>query len=197
HRELDLDLLANQDTTGLQRLVPRHAEILAVDLGAGGEGHHLLAPWADGDAFELDVEGHLARDVPDGELTDELELLARRRGHAGAAEGQPRVLLHVEEVAAAQVVVTVCHPGVDARGRDVHGHTRGERIPGNDHFTTDLRERTAYLAHHEVASDEADLGVRRVDAERARRRDRKAGVRAGGRGCGHLKPPEIHVGQSI
>src|SRR5207248_10635402 len=40
--DLDLDLLADHDTAGLQRHVPRDAERLAVDLGGGTEAEHVV-----------------------------------------------------------------------------------------------------------------------------------------------------------
>src|SRR2546422_2928456 len=53
---LDQELLADEDPTGLEDLVPRHAEILAIDLAGGGEGGDGLAPGVLGNAKELPVQ---------------------------------------------------------------------------------------------------------------------------------------------
>src|SRR5690349_941562 len=129
--DLELHLLADQHATGLQRLVPGDAEVLAVDLGGGGEADDLLAPGAHGQALELDVQRHLAGHAADGELAGELEVLALRLGQAGAAEDDLRVLLGFQEVAAAQVVVAVDDARLDACRRHVHLDAGLQRVLGD------------------------------------------------------------------
>src|SRR6185369_7805196 len=102
---------------------------------------------------------------------------------AGAAELQGRVLLDLQEVTAAEVAVTLLDTGRDGRG--LHGRVRRRlgRILGDDDLTGNVGEVAADLAHHEVAGDEADAGVRRVKGERARGRNLQAVVVPGGAGA--------------
>src|SRR5215216_1765973 len=68
HFELDLDALAHQHTAGLERLVPREPEVLALDGRLGDEPDALVAPRILGLAAVFDVERDLPRHVADGEL---------------------------------------------------------------------------------------------------------------------------------
>src|SRR5688500_100012 len=69
--DLDLDLLADEHAAGLERLVPRDAELFAVDLGGRAEPDDLLAPRALRVPLELDVELDLAGDVANRQVADE------------------------------------------------------------------------------------------------------------------------------
>src|SRR5690606_6071568 len=85
--DLDGDLLADEDASGLERLVPGEAELLAVDLGGDAVAEQLLAPRVRAHAVELDGELDLLGHVTDGEVTDDLEHVALVVGDALAAEG--------------------------------------------------------------------------------------------------------------
>src|SRR5918993_1564485 len=158
HVERQLDLLGDEDATGLEGGVPGQAPVGAVDLAVGLEGGLLVAPRVGGDTVELDLEGDRLGDPLDGEVTGQ-----RAAVEGGAAERHLRVVLDVEEVRAAEVAVTVGGAAGDGRGRngDV-GDGVGE-VLGDDDGAGDVRERAADLGDHEVASDETDLGVRGVD----------------------------------
>ena len=82
-----------------------------------------------------------------------------------AAEGHRTVVLHVEEVAGAQVRVAVLVAGVDRVQVDARGRRR--RVAGDD-GALELLEQPTDLAH-QVAGGEADLGVARVDGPGAGR----------------------------
>src|SRR5690606_17427289 len=163
--DLDGDLLADQYATGLERLVPGEAEVLAVDLGLGREAEDVLAPRVGGGAAELDVEGDLLGHVPDGEVTDDLELVAGVLGDPLAPEGDLRELVGREEVVAPEVSVAVGDPGVDARGLDDGLDAGLERVLGDDDLALELAEVPADLAHHHVPDDEADPGVGLIEHE--------------------------------
>src|SRR5918993_43851 len=158
HVERQLDLLGDEDATGLEGGVPGQVPVGAVDLAVGLEGGLLVAPRVGGDTVELDLEGDRLGDPLDGEVTGQ-----RAAVEGGAAERHLRVVLDIEEVRAAKVAVTVGGAAGDGRGRngDV-GDGVGE-VLGDDDGAGDVRERAADLGDHEVASDEADLGVRGVD----------------------------------
>ena len=75
------------------------------------------APRGGGDALERRVEHDRAGDAADREVALEPEPVAVVVGHPGAAEGDRRELLDVEEVGAAQVVVALGVAGGDAGRR--------------------------------------------------------------------------------
>src|SRR3954452_2050292 len=71
---LDLDLLAHHDATGLEGHVPGQAPVLAVDLGVRAEREDALAVAVDGRALELHDELDRLGGALDGELAVEDEL---------------------------------------------------------------------------------------------------------------------------
>ena len=71
-------------------------------------------------ALELDVEGYRPGDVPDREVTDNLEAVAGDRPHRRAAVGDHGVPLDVEEVGGTQMAIPFRVAGVDARRIDGH-----------------------------------------------------------------------------
>src|SRR5689334_14009326 len=75
--DLDLDLLAHHDATGLESHVPGQAPVLTVDLGVRAEAENTLAVRAGGGALELDDQLDRLGHVLDGELAVEDELGAR------------------------------------------------------------------------------------------------------------------------
>ena len=78
----------------------------------------------------------------------------------GGGEGDLRVLVHREEVVAAQVAVALLVAGVDAGGLD--GQLRGglgEVVGVDDGAALELVELAADLGDHRVAGHEPDAGV--------------------------------------
>ena len=104
--------------------------------------------------------------------------------YAGGGEGDLRVLVHREEVVAAQVAVALLVAGVDAGGLDGHLDLGVlELLAGGDRGALELVERAADLGHHRVPGDEAQAAVGRVDGVAAG----EVGERGGGvGGGGHL-----------
>src|SRR4051812_34981865 len=97
--DLDLDLrqLGDEDTAALERLVPRQAELLTVDLGRCGEDGLVVAERVGQRALVLEVEGDRAALAVHGQLAVDGPLLPGR-ADAGRAEGDRGELLGVEEV---------------------------------------------------------------------------------------------------
>ena len=82
----------------------------------------------------------------------------------GGDEGDLRVLLHGEEVVAAQVGVALLVAGVDAGGLDGQLTGRlGEVGAVDDRAALELVELAADLGDHRVPGDEPDAGVGRVE----------------------------------
>src|SRR5690606_11177410 len=105
-----------------QPLVPGQPELPTVDLRPGIETEAFAAPRITSGPvvrhLQLDRTGHAA----DREVAHHPERVARVGEiafHAGAPEGELRVIRHVEEVRGPKVVVPLLHPGVDARRIDV------------------------------------------------------------------------------
>src|SRR5215468_6603168 len=109
--ELDVDAVADQHAAGLEQLVPRQAEVLAVDRCLRDEPDPLVAPRIDAAAGRLGVERDLAGRVADRELADHAQPAAADVLHARAAEAQLGEPLDVEEVRRAQVVVALGRAG--------------------------------------------------------------------------------------
>src|SRR5665647_2277654 len=105
--DAELDLLADQPATGLERLVPREAPLLAVDLRLGGKESALTAERV----AHLPVVLGLQRDGPgystDGEIAVDLPVVVAVVFHTRARERQLRVRVDLEEVRAAQMIVAL------------------------------------------------------------------------------------------
>src|SRR5450631_4648290 len=93
------------------------AEVVAVDLSAGGESGARAAETVRPEAVELEAQRHLLGHAAQGELAVDDEVAARG-GHARRAVGGGGVGLGVEEVTRADVVVTTLVVGVDGRDLD-------------------------------------------------------------------------------
>src|SRR6266567_1219693 len=168
--DLQLDRLAHDEPTGLERHVVGHAPVLAVDLAGHGEAERLLAAHylrPGHDALELDRQLDRVRLVLDGELADDTEHRAVVPSHPCGTETYLGVLLGVEEVLALQVGVAHFHAGVHARR--LHHRLRGrlQRVLGDGDAAGELTEPAPHLADHQVPGGEADPGVVRVKDERA------------------------------
>src|SRR3954470_1757189 len=104
------DLVSNDDAAAVERAVPAHPEVVAVDGRRGHESgaqlrslvHVSLPPGRRPGAERADLEDDRPDDSADGEVAVDLELGgADAPGHL-AAEADLWVAFHVEEVRAAQ-----------------------------------------------------------------------------------------------
>src|SRR5512146_1500144 len=124
--EVDGDVLADRDAAGHagDRAVERYAEVHAVDVADRGEAHAGAAVRVGTETADLKVEGDGLGDALQRQVALEHEALLGRLD-AGGDEGHRRVLLHLEEVGAADVSVALLLAGVDRgqvnRGRDTRG----------------------------------------------------------------------------
>src|ERR1700682_1552875 len=96
--DLDVDARPDQEAPGLQRLVVGQAEVAAVDVRAGREAGALAAPGVLGAALALHLEHHLAGRPGDGQVARDAHPVVAQVLDLAAAEGEVRVLLHIEEV---------------------------------------------------------------------------------------------------
>src|ERR1700753_593878 len=161
--EVQVHLVADHGAVGAgDDAVEADAEVLAADLALGREAGAVAAVSVRAEAVDLEGQRDRAGDVADGQVAVDV-VLAPVQADAGGLEGDVRGLLDVQEVLAADVVVTVALAGVDRRGVDGGVHARRELGRAGDEGALDLLELAADLAHHHVTDAEADLGVDRVD----------------------------------
>src|ERR1043165_7729405 len=74
---LDFDRIPDEHAAGLERLVPRQAEVLSIDRRLRRERGADVAPRVLCLAVLLDAKHHLARDALDGQIADHLDLVIR------------------------------------------------------------------------------------------------------------------------
>src|SRR5437016_2299767 len=108
--QFDAGGLADEDAAGLERHVPGEPEVLAVDLSGGAEADAHVAERGGAATVEVDLEGDGLGRAVHGQIAHELPRVAPRRLHAGRCEGDRRVRLDIEEVAAREVRVTITVP---------------------------------------------------------------------------------------
>jgi hypothetical protein len=162
HVEVDRHVVAEREATGLERSVPVHAELGAVDLGRGLGAELDLAVAVGREAAELGLEDDRLGDATQGQVAGDVQVVALGLD-ARRAEGELRVLLGEEEVARLEVLVALLLAGVDRRDVDVRLDGRLERVLGGDDGGVEGLELALDLADREVADRERDLGVRGVD----------------------------------
>src|SRR3712207_6016381 len=78
--DLDVDPLAHEPATGLDRDVPGHVPVLALDRGRGSRGEHRLPERASAHAEVLALQGDGPGHAADRQIAVELEV--RIAGHA-------------------------------------------------------------------------------------------------------------------
>src|SRR6266540_279552 len=151
----DLDLVADDHTAAIHGDVGGDAEVLAVDLGGGGEA-------GAGEAVDVQGEGHLPGDAVEGQFAvDVVAVLAV--ADAGGAVGHGGVGVGLEEVGRAQVVVALGVVGVDGAEVDGGGDGGVEWVGCQAQLAFEAGEVAADLADHHVADGEGDVGVDGVD----------------------------------
>src|SRR6266511_2311190 len=169
--EFEAGLLADQDASTLERGVPGQAEVLTVELGVGREAGALVTERALRPAVVLDLERHRPGDAVDGEVARDEEVLRRAPLDPRAAECELRVALDVEEVGRAQVRVPLLVAALDAGCVDLDLDPRAQRVVGDVDVALDAGELAPHLAHHEMAGNELDGRVDRVELPVARGRN--------------------------
>ncbi len=165
HVDHDGDFVADHHAAAIQRAVPGEAPVLAVNRRAGGRSHVQIPPLIlDCLRGALDRERDFLRRPVHRQVADQLELARSAGFDAFRLEGQRRVLLHVEEIRAFQVLVTIFHARVDGGGVDGCLDRGFRRIGGIVlDAAGDLAELAFHVRDHHVADGELRRGVRRVD----------------------------------
>ena len=116
-------------------------------------------------AIAHDRQRHLTRVALDRQVAGHRVVVGARRLDPGALEGDPRVLLELQEVGRLQVVVALGVVGLDARDVDGHLERRVGGIFGIDRAAAgDVTEMAAHGHHAQVLDRELDLRVIRVQS---------------------------------
>src|SRR4029079_481296 len=115
-------------------------------------------------AVLFDAEHDLARDAPDGQIADDIYLIARSWPDALADEPQFGMLRDVEEVRRLEMAIAVRHAGLDARGIDCHRDGGlGEVAVRHLHGPGPARECPAHLRDHQMPHRKVQARMAAVD----------------------------------
>src|ERR1035441_5224048 len=153
--DLELHLLADEETAPTERNVPGEAPVRPVHRSGQGAADLRVAEGIDDRAGVLVVEGQLAGDLFDLQVACDLEVVAlgcdrlQRENNLG-------VLLGVEEVGALEMTIALLRVRRDARGLDGHRATAGGRV-----VRIVQLQGSGYLA--EAATDGGDPEVLRAE----------------------------------
>src|SRR5580704_11783082 len=159
--EGDRDLLADGDAAAGDRAVVADAEVVPVDLAAGGEARPRAAVGVRAEAVDLKLQRDRPGGAADGEVAVEQEIVAVG-AHTGGVKGQRGMRLDLEEVRAPDVVVPIRLTGVHRAQVDGSVDARLQRVLGGDDGPFELVEAAADFAHHHVPDDEGHLRVHGV-----------------------------------
>src|SRR5262245_14565824 len=160
--DLEADLLGDHQSAVVEDHVPREAPVLAVEGAPRAEDRPMAAPGILDVAEVFDLESDGPGHALDREVARDRAGIAGP-GDAGRAERGPRVVLDVEEVRGTEVVVTRLVARAHRTRVDLDLESRLGEVVGERDRAGDTGEPAANLGEHEVASDERDLGVARVD----------------------------------
>ena len=95
--ELNLQLIAHEEASCLERHVPVQAKVLPVELCFGAEPGDGLANWIGASPVERHIQADFARQAVDGQIANDRELLAGA-GNASTLERDGWILRDIEEV---------------------------------------------------------------------------------------------------
>src|SRR5437899_3646760 len=161
--QVDIDLVADEKATALQRTVPLEAEVLPVQGGPRAHARPSVAEWIDAIAGGAGMERHWPVDAAHREHADDGIVVLSRLADRSTVKDDLRIPLDIEEIDASKVIVADLDPGVD-RGRVEAGNNHRlqwiqviglDGAAGHNHMAPDLGEH--------VADRELRLAVRRVD----------------------------------
>src|SRR4029077_11766551 len=161
---LNLDAISDEHAAGLERLIPRQTEVLAIDRRRRRERGADVAPRVLRLAVLFDAKHHLARDAPDCQIADDIDLVARSWLDARADETQFGILRGVEEIRRLEMSIAVRHACLDARGVDRHRDGGlGEVAVRHLHGAGPARERPAHFRDHQMPYRKVQARMAAVD----------------------------------
>jgi hypothetical protein len=193
---MDLDIVSDDQSAVIERLVPNHAEVLAVQCSVGGESGSGIAPGILRDAIkrtdERDFFGHAAQgEVADHFIGLSLFLIVLH------LVGDRRELFDIQEVGIAEMRIAFFVIRVDGLGID-RGFDRFEGLCVRIHVdeTTVVHEPSRRFGDHHVSHTKFDHGVIRIDVPTSRFRLSARGKASQQTGYGeslHPVRPDFHI----
>src|SRR2546422_2537045 len=129
--QFDTGRLADEEAAGFESHVPGEPEVLAVDLGGCAEANALVAHGGGAATVEVDLQGDGPGRAVHGQIAHELPGVVAQWPHRGRCEGDRWVVLHVEEVRALEVGITVVVSRAQAGHADLHFDVRVLRLLGD------------------------------------------------------------------
>src|SRR5439155_24864973 len=137
---------------------------LPIDRGLRRERGADVAPRVLRVAVLFDAKHHLARDAPDCQIANDIDLVTRSWLDARADETQFGILRGVEEIRRLEMSIAVRHACLDARGVDRHRDGGlGEVAVRYLHGPRPPRERPAHLRDHQVPHRKVQARMAAVD----------------------------------
>src|SRR5437870_13842496 len=118
--QFDAGGLADEEAAGFQSHVPGEPESLAVHLRSRAEADALVAHGRGAATVEVDLEGDGPGGAVHGQIAGQLPGVVAQRLYARRREGDRRVVLDIEEVAAGEVGITVAVSRAHAGHADFH-----------------------------------------------------------------------------
>ena len=157
--EVDLHVVPDHDSTGLERLIPGQTEITSIDLAARAESNPVSTPWISRPALKLDLERDWSRHVPDCQVSGKLELLLVALD-SGAPEFDLGEQLGVQKIRRTEVLITLIGSCVDAYGleRRFDGRIAEVRLVAYDR-SFDVRDSALHGSDHQVLGGKFDQGM--------------------------------------
>src|SRR5712664_2374607 len=163
--EVDRHIVTDENAAGLQRSVPRQAELFAVDFRCRRESQARIAPWIlSGWGRSFNGKYHLAGDAANGQVALDRQFSVAGAGDTRRLEEQRGELLCVKEVLAFQVCVALGIACVDGghvyRSLDARVNVIG--LIQSQH-SSDGCELPLHIGDHHVLDLEFSHGMDRVD----------------------------------
>jgi len=166
--QMDLDFVSDDQTAIIERLVPNHAEVLAIQCSVGGESGSGIAPGILGDAIERPDERDLFGHAAQGEVADDLIGLSLFLIVLHLV-GDRRKLFDVQEVRIAKMGIAFFVIRVDGLGID-RGFDRFEGLGVRIHLdeTTIVHEPPRCFGDDHVGHTKLNDRVIRIDVPTSR-----------------------------
>ena len=156
---VDLHVVPDHDSTGLERLIPGQAEITPIDLATRAESDPVPAPRISRPALKLDFKRDWSRHVADRQVSGKLELLLIALDF-GAPESDLGEQLGVQKIRRTQVLITLIGSCVDAYGLECRFYGRiAEVLLIAYDRSFDVRDSALHGRDHQVLGGEFDQGM--------------------------------------
>lgn len=115
--QMNLDILSDDQSSGIERFVPHHAEVFAIQFAIGSESGSRVPPWVFRDAVQCAGEGDFFGHAVEREMADDLVGLSVFLSGFHLV-GDRRELFGIQEVGIPQMPITFLVVRIDRVGID-------------------------------------------------------------------------------